>query len=226
MHRFDPPTGYPPPGGYPPPHSGYPPPPGQPPYPGGYAAAAPRRRRIWPWFVGGFAALLVVGLLIAPRQPAATSTPVAAPTSTPLGTPTGPAFLAEPTSTLPPVPAGPARKLSARDWLLVAKDPAGHAGAHVIVYGQVTQFDSATGTESFRASVDGVEHKPKYGFADYDTNTIVTGQGATLASVVQGDLFRAEAVVIGPFSYATTLGGQTTVPSLFLTNIEVIGHLD
>ena len=40
-----------------------------------------------------------------------------------------------------------------------------------------------------------MEHKPKYGFADYDTNTILGGGEELLREVVQGDLFKAEVTV-------------------------------
>lgn len=64
-----PPPGYPPqapgaypPGGYPPPAPGYGPPPGYPPPYGEYPP--PRRRRRWPWIVGGTVLVIVVALVI------------------------------------------------------------------------------------------------------------------------------------------------------------------
>jgi hypothetical protein len=127
---------------------------------------------------------------------------------------------------VPAAPLQPARKISARDWQLLAKNPDAHVGERVIVYGQVVQFDATTGTEGFRANVDGVEHKPKYGYADYDTNTILHGDSASLGQVVEKDLFKAEVTVGGALSYETTLGGNLTVPQLTVTKISVIGHVD
>ena len=123
-------------------------------------------------------------------------------------------------------PPAPAKKISARDWQLIAKNPAAHTGERVIVYGKVTQFDAATGTSGFRANVDGVEHKPKYGFADYETNTVLAGDEALLQEVVNGDLFKAESTVLGAYTYETTMSGQLTAPRLQVTKIDVIGHLD
>jgi hypothetical protein len=94
------------------------------------------------------------------------------------------------------------------------------------VHGEVTQFDAATGAGGFRANVDGVVHKPRYGFVDYDTNTVLAGSASQLADVVQGDLFTAEVVVGEPLTYQTTMGGQLTAPSLIITSISVTGHLD
>jgi hypothetical protein len=92
-----------------------------------------------------------------------------------------------------------------------------------VVYGQVTQFDSATRTSTFRANVDGAAHKVSYGYADYKTNTMLTGPDDQLKDIVDGDLFRAEVTVAGALSYDTTMGGSTTVPKLEITAIKVTG---
>jgi hypothetical protein len=106
----------------------------------------------------------------------------------------------------------------------VAKDPASHVGQSIVVYGHVTQFDSATGTSGFLATVDGVLHRPQYGYANYPTSTVLSGDPAALSNVVKGDLFTAEVAVAGPYTYATTMGGQATVPMLTITKLTVTGH--
>ena len=203
----------------------YPPPYGQP-----YPPAAPRQARRWPWIVGGMTLLLLIGLAISPREPTVPTAAVVPPAGTapssnvhtesgcPLNCPSAP----EPIATAP----APARAITAREWQLIAKDPGAHRGEPIIVHGEVTQFDAATGAGGFRANVDGVVHKPRYGFADYDTNTVLAGSQSQLADVVQGDLFTAEVVVGEPLTYETTMGGQLTAPSLTITSIHVTGHLD
>ena len=185
----------------------YPPPPPGPYGPPQYGAAVqppPRnRRRKWPWIVGVpvglFVALLVLVGVAAPPTPSAPSTPAA--------------------------PLAPATSISDREWAQIAKDPAAHTGDRVVVFGEVTQFDAATGTTAFRANVDGVEHKPEYGFADYPTNTVLTGEEDLLKPLVQGDLFKAEVTVAGANSYDTQIGGSTTAPELTVTKLDVIGHV-
>lgn len=175
---------------------------------------APPRRRTWPWVLGGalgVLVLLVVLAAIAGPSPASSG-----------GTATSAGGSSRPT----PVQLGPAEAITAREWQLIAKDPAAHVGERIVVYGVVTQFDTATGTKAFRANVDGVEHKPEYGFADYVTNTILTGDEALLASIVQDDLFKAEVTVAEPISYDTAIGGSTTAPSLTVTKIDLIGRVD
>lgn len=91
------------------------------------------------------------------------------------------------------------------------------------MYGKVTQFDSATGTSVFRANVDGIEHPLSYGYADYETNTVLAAAGADVDDLVEGDLFRAEAVVTGSVSYETTIGAALTAPQLGVLAITVTG---
>lgn len=189
-----------------------------------------KRRRRWPLVAGG-AVVLLLGLFVAAGiagsgQPA--TPPQAAGSAASSSAPATPApTRATPTTTVPaaPAPVAEARAITAREWLQIAKSPAAHIGDRIIVYGQVTQFDSATGTTSFRANVDGVRHPVKYGYADYDTNTILTGLSSDLTELVQDDLFKAEATVAGALSYETTMGGQMTVPKLTVTKIVVIGSV-
>jgi hypothetical protein len=123
-----------------------------------------------------------------------------------------------------PAPLAPATAISAHDWQLIAKDPASHAGQRIIVYGHVGQFDSATGSSGFLANVDGVVHKPQYGYANYPTNTALAGDPVALHDVVKGDLFTAEVTVEGLYTYPTTMGGQASVPKLSISKLTVTGH--
>jgi hypothetical protein len=189
-----------------------------------------RRRRKWPWVIGGLLLLLVISANSGSDsgQPATSASPQ--PTATaeakPAAAANTPAVVAPKPAPAAPAPLDKAKAINARTWQLIAKDPEAHAGERVIVYGQVTQFDAATGTDNFRANVDGVVHKPEYGYADYETNTLLSGDEGTLKDVVEGDLFKAEVTVDGAKSYDTAIGGNTTAPQLTVTKIEVIGHLD
>lgn len=114
--------------------------------------------------------------------------------------------------------------LSARDFALVAKDPDAHAGETYIIYGEVIQFDSATGLDHFRANTGGVKSAIEYGWmTDYDQNSMLTGDTDMLADVVQGDCFEAKVTVDGSYSYDTQIGGNTTVPMFTVDAISVYG---
>lgn len=126
-----------------------------------------------------------------------------------------------------PAPSTPAvyQALTAHAWAEIAKDPDSHAGEAYIVYGEVTQFDAATGSSAFRADVGGVRQYPdEVGFVNYPTNTVLDGDAAMLGPVVEKDLFTAKITVVGSLSYDTQIGGSTTVPELQISSITVTGH--
>ncbi|TCC40007.1 serine/threonine protein kinase [Kribbella capetownensis] len=115
------------------------------------------------------------------------------------------------------------KKLTARQWAKIAKSPDDHLGEAYVVYGVVTQFDAATGEDTFRADVDGVRHRVEYGYVDYPTNTLLTNVSGDVSDLVQDDLFQANVLVLGSFSYDTQIGGETTVPNLSVISIKVTG---
>lgn len=125
----------------------------------------------------------------------------------------------------PPPDLAAYQDLSERDWQLIAKNPDGHIGERVVVYGTVTQFDTATGTESFRINLGAspVTDSPQ-SYLDHDTNSMVSGAAEDLANVVRGDEVKIYGEVIGSISYDTQVGGNTTVPAIVAGMVEVTGH--
>ena len=115
--------------------------------------------------------------------------------------------------------------ISARDFKLLAKDPDAYAGKGYVVYGTVTQFDAATGNRGFLASTG----PAKVAASDWyllEQNTALTGDAAMLAPIVEGDLFEAQVVVVGSYSYDTQIGGNTTVPEFKVITISVYGSAE
>lgn len=217
-------------GGHPGPQ--YPPPPpwsGQHPIPPQQARppGPPHKRRFGPgaWLGTIAGAVVVIVVIISAVASTGSASPA---TATPATSASASATVAAPTPaaaapTVAVAPPAPAKAITARDWAKIAKNPDAHVGEAVIVYGKVTQFDSATGTTTFRANVDGVKHAVSYGYADYETNTVLAATGADVSDLVQGDLFKAETVVTGSISYETTMGGTLTAPQLGVVRITVIG---
>ena len=204
--------------------------------------AAPRR----PWFKKKRIVIpaALVGLLMIPGlvgggkpTPANTAAPAAAvstttttttstTTSAPATTTSAPATTTkapEPakTTTTPPAAVTYAT-LSERDFKLLAKDPDAYAGKAYKIYGYVSQFDSATDTDGFRANT-GPKKVDESDWYDFDQNSILTGDAAMLSKIVEDDLFEAKVIVAGAFSYDTQLGGNTTVPSFLIREISVYG---
>ena len=113
------------------------------------------------------------------------------------------------------------QQIDSRDFALLAKDPESAKGRRIIIYGVVTQFDAATGTSSFRASVGAEPQERSY---DYDQNAIVTTTDATiLENVVEKDLVTMYVEVAGAYTYDTQIGGSTTVPKFWVYIINTTG---
>lgn len=113
--------------------------------------------------------------------------------------------------------------LSSRKFKLLAKDPDSYIGKTYLIYGEVTQFDAATGTEGFRANTGPTKLRISYGYVSYDQNSVLSGTTSRLAKLVEGDCFSAKVTVLGSYSYDTQLGGSTTVPMFQVDSIKVYG---
>jgi hypothetical protein len=133
----------------------------------------------------------------------------------------------EPTKTTKPAPkkkepeAQPAVRVSKRQWAKIVKKPESYKGDQYIIYGQVTQFDSATGDDNFLADT-AHRNTMSYGFFDGE-NTLLTGNAKQLDDLVEDDIFRASVTVLGKMDYDTQIGGNTTVPLLEVNSLKVIG---
>ncbi|MET8087430.1 hypothetical protein [Micromonospora sp. NPDC005237] len=204
-------------------------------------AAPVKRSNVRAWAVGGIAlavALCCGGTVIGAFNGdeskvtvGASSSPVIGPSSalpTTVAPTTAAPTSAAPTSAAPsptkaappPKPKPPSYKtLTERQWKLIAKDPDSYLGKTYVVYGRVTQFDAATGTDSFRADVAHRRMAEEY---DYETNTILNGSESDLDNLVEDDIFRANVTVLGSFSYDTQIGGETTVALLQVDSIKVL----
>jgi len=101
------------------------------------------------------------------------------------------------------------------------KKPESYKGDRYIIYGQVTQFDSATGDDTFLAD-SAHRNTMSYGFFDGD-NALLTGSTKQLDDLVEDDVFRASVTVLGKIDYDTQTGGNTTVPLLEINSLKVIG---
>lgn len=190
------------------------------------AGRPPKKRRTWLKVSGGVVgALLAIGAVGAAVGGGGNTAQTTAAVHSPTKKATTVAHAATPAETESDAPT-PAPKpvthkaVTARTWKLIAKDPDKYYGQAVIVYGHVTQFDSATGADAFRANVDGVKHAESY---EYDTNTILVGSEDALRDLVADDLFVARVTVDGSLSYETMMGGETTVPRLRVDSIKVTG---
>jgi hypothetical protein len=137
--------------------------------------------------------------------------PAAAPTPTPAPTPAPTAASIYPKSYA---------TLSSRDWARVVKAPDNYKGNGYKLWGCITQFDGATGSEAFLAQAS--YRKEDYWYSDGE-NAIFTGDADGLAPFVENDIVAMDVMSLGSISYDTQIGGNTTVPSFLVMKIVTKG---
>ena len=123
---------------------------------------------------------------------------------------------------LEPLSTNPAdyAAISSRDWALVVKDPAAHAGEKYVIYSRVFQFDAATGTDSFLGFAESAAQSSDY---NYEQTVMFRGDPAILAPVVKDDIVRVYVAIKGAYTYDRATGGSNTVPEATVGIIQVIG---
>ncbi len=114
-----------------------------------------------------------------------------------------------------------AKTVTSRELQRLVKDPSGHVGETVVVFGRVTQFDSVTGQCTFRASIGHTKmraysynHNAMFVAGDLETNC------PELDDVLEDDQVKVTATMVMPYSYSTTMGGTTTVPLFKVEKIQ------
>jgi hypothetical protein len=118
---------------------------------------------------------------------------------------------AEPTGSF----SGEFRTLTARQWLKIAKNPDAHLGEAIVVFGKVTQFDTVTGLDTFRARVGARR-------SSYPTPAVLTGDAEGLADLLQADEFQANVIVTGSIRDKPMLEGGATIPRLQIRTLQML----
>ncbi|MBM4686266.1 hypothetical protein GS532_21280 [Rhodococcus hoagii] len=109
--------------------------------------------------------------------------------------------------------------LTPRDYALITKDPTKHIGERIVVFGEISQFDSATGPNLFMANTAAEQASDYWGL---ETSAVVTGKPGLFDDVVADDVVKIWATVTGDWTYDTALKVPRTVLSLQANMIEVI----
>lgn len=131
-----------------------------------------------------------------------------------------------PTATKKPFNAADYATLGARSFKKLIKTPDRYVGKKVVVYGNVFQFDAATGECNFLA--DTAERNIKsYGYFNGENSWIEAHNSCKIFNdVVEGDILKMY-VEVGPsYSYDTQAGGNTTVPTFLVDRLKVVGSTD
>ncbi|PQZ92303.1 hypothetical protein CQ018_12425 [Arthrobacter sp. MYb227] len=117
-----------------------------------------------------------------------------------------------------------AKPMTSRDLARLVKKPDSAKGDVVVVYGNITQFDAATGDCTFRANV---AHTRMSSSWKYEHNSMFVGgdgeeECPKLDDVVADDNVKIVATSLGSFSYDTQVGGNTTVPLFKVEKISLL----
>lgn len=100
------------------------------------------------------------------------------------------------------------------------KAPDNYRGENYKVWGCVSQFDAATGPDTFRAQASYQMEKNWY---SNGSNAVFMGAATQLADFAKNDVVQMNVVVFGSYVYVTQNGGSTTVPSFMVWDIERVG---
>ena len=115
-------------------------------------------------------------------------------------------------------------EISAEDYAVLVEDPDAAYGQNFIVYGNIWQFDDASGPCSFLAATAPTVMATVW---DYPTDVMVFGGDATyncpvLDAVVEGDTVKMWVGNYGSYSYETEAAETVTVPFFEVRKIEVL----
>lgn len=131
-----------------------------------------------------------------------------------------PGGVATPAPTPTPVPTPTSYvRLTSRAWAKLLKAPDNNIGNGYKLWGCISQFDAATGVDTFRAQAS--YRNEEYWFTD-GVNVFFNGDEDQLADFVQGDVVAMSVVSLGSYSYDTQAGGNTTVPLFQVDKIQLL----
>ncbi len=107
----------------------------------------------------------------------------------------------------------------------IIKNPDAVNGQLFVMVTDISQFDAATGACAFRGYWDTQEHQYNFDYAG-DNAFFTSGDGFTacpvLSGIDQNDVVRVWALSKGSKSYATQIGGNTTVPEFKVLRAQII----
>ena len=124
-----------------------------------------------------------------------------------------------------PAQAVTCKSISDRTWKLIYKSPGKYKGKNYTVWGNIWQFDDATGPSTFLSYVSGTNKFDGTYFSGYD-DAMLKSTSKRLANFVEGDVYKACVTVKGGYTYERAAGGTNTVPLLYVNSIKYLGSTD
>lgn len=113
-------------------------------------------------------------------------------------------------------------EVDSRTLAKIMRRPKANVDKNLIIYGEIWQFDSRTGTDAFLAEVAS-SNTTSYGFFDGD-DALLIGTKRKFNDFIEEDVFRAKVVPVKMYNYDTAAGGTNSVPIFRVEGIERIGN--
>lgn len=107
--------------------------------------------------------------------------------------------------------------LDDRQFARVLRDPDSFAGEYIKVWGMITQFDSVTGSDKFRAQIANDYQQYWYSHGE---NAVITGTTRLFDDLINDDIFVATVRIISDFTYDSQAGNTVTAPLLEAVEIS------
>lgn len=111
--------------------------------------------------------------------------------------------------------------LDERGWQLLVKAPDEHKGEGYQVWGCITQFDTNTGADEFRAQAS---HAREVLWYSEGTNAMFRGDKSALSPFVKGDVVLMKVQVLGTTTYVTAEPKLVTAPFFKVIEIAAEGR--
>lgn len=114
------------------------------------------------------------------------------------------------------------KELTDRDMALIIKNPDDHKDERLVIYAEITQFDSATGECSFRGDASAVPVENSW---DYKENIYLSGGSGgvpcdELKDYVEDDEIKVLATAQGEVQYETAMRASMSAPQFRIDKIE------
>ena len=113
-------------------------------------------------------------------------------------------------------------EVDSRALAKIMRRPKANVDKNLVIYGEIWQFDSRTGTDAFLAEVAS-SNTTSYGFFDGD-DALLIGTKRKFNDFIENDVFRAKVVPVKMYNYDTAAGGTNSVPIFRVESIERIGN--
>lgn len=113
-------------------------------------------------------------------------------------------------------------EVDSRTLAKIMRRPKANMDKNLIIYGEIWQFDSRTGTDAFLAEVAS-SNTTSYGFFDGD-DALLIGTKRKFNDFIEEDVFRAKVVPVKMYNYDTAPGGTNSVPVFRVESIQRIGN--